>query len=113
MSLSEMTSFLPVRGAMHRFAGAFVDPALGFASSVNYWLLTVTMLCVEINALTSVLLYWVDESKLHVLNILIPLLMLAVYFVLNVWDTRFFGEAEFWTSVFKLSLITHLRAHET
>lgn len=104
MSLSEMTSFLPVRGAMHRFAGAFVDPALGFASSVNYWLLTVTMLCVEINALTSVLLYWVDESKLHVLNILIPLLMLAVYFVLNVWDTRFFGEAEFWTSVFKCLL---------
>lgn len=98
----EMVTFLPIRGSLHRFVGAFVDPALGAASSVNYWILTVTMACLEINAFTSVLLYWVDERHLPMLNVMIPCLVLFAYLVLNIWDAGWFGEAEFWISIIKV-----------
>ncbi|KAL4402752.1 amino acid transmembrane transport protein [Malassezia pachydermatis] len=104
LCLSEMVSFLPIRGSVHRFVGAFDDPALGAASSFNYWLLAVTFLCLETNALTSVLLFWVDESHVAMLNILIPCLCLFLYFVLNIWDARRFGEAEYWVGL--LTIIT-------
>ena len=100
--LSEMVTLLPIRGSIHRFAGAFVDPALGAASAINYWIMMVSMLCLEVNALTSVLLYWVDESNEHMLNILMPFLVLGSYFLLNIWDSRRFGEVEFWIGLCKI-----------
>lgn len=100
--LAEMVSFLPIRGSLHRFVGAFVDPALGAASSFNYWVLCVSMMCLEINALTSVLLYWVDESHTDMLNIIVPCLVIFAYFVLNIWDARWFGETEFWVGLLKV-----------
>lgn len=100
--LMEMVTYLPIRGSLHRFVGAFVDPALGAASSFNYWILTVTLACLEINAFTSVLLYWVDEQHLPMLNVMIPCLVLFSYFVLNIWDAGWFGEAEFWIGIVKI-----------
>ncbi|WFD43609.1 general amino acid permease agp2 [Malassezia psittaci] len=100
--LSELVTFLPIRGSIHRFAGAFLDPAMGAASAINYWLMMVSMLCLEVNAFTSVLLYWVDAKHKHMLNILIPFLVIGSYFLLNIWDTRWFGEAEFWVGLCKV-----------
>ena len=36
-SLGEMTTYLPVPGAVPVFAARFVDPALGFVLGWNYW----------------------------------------------------------------------------
>ena len=35
--LGEMATYLPIPGAVSIFAARFVDPALGFALSWNYW----------------------------------------------------------------------------
>ncbi|WFD28143.1 hypothetical protein MNAN1_003149 [Malassezia nana] len=82
--IMEMVTYLPICGSLHRFVGAFVDPALGAASSFNYWTLTD------------------DGRHLPMLNVMIPCLVLFTYFVLNIWDAGWFGEAEFWISIVKI-----------
>lgn len=37
VALGEMASLFPVAGGFTHYAARFVDPALGFATGVNYW----------------------------------------------------------------------------
>jgi AAT family amino acid transporter len=37
LSLGEMAAFMPIAGSFCTFAGRFVDDALGFALTWNYW----------------------------------------------------------------------------
>jgi lysine-specific permease len=36
--LGEMATLIPISGSFNEYASRFVDPSLGFALGINYWL---------------------------------------------------------------------------
>lgn len=56
----------------------------------------------EVTAFTIVLEYWARASDVNP-GVYIAV-VLASYFVINIWDTRFFGHAEFGFSMSKILL---------
>lgn len=58
VALGEMASLYPVAGAFTHYAARFVDPALGFATGINYWYSYAITIPTEIVAATIVISYW-------------------------------------------------------
>jgi amino acid permease len=53
--LGEMATLLPVSGSFAEYATRFVDPALGFALGINYWLGVALTLPVEMSAVALIM----------------------------------------------------------
>ncbi|KAL8704296.1 MAG: hypothetical protein Q9201_002550, partial [Fulgogasparrea decipioides] len=58
LSLGEMAAFMPIAGSFCTFAGRFVDDALGFALTWNYWFNDAVSTAADLVALQLVLEYW-------------------------------------------------------
>lgn len=58
LSLREMAAFIPIAGSFCTFAGRFVDDALGFALTWNYWLNDAVSTAADLVALQLILTYW-------------------------------------------------------
>ncbi|KIY65293.1 general amino acid permease AGP2 [Cylindrobasidium torrendii FP15055 ss-10] len=98
--LSEMVTWIPISSPFVRFADRFVDPALGFAAGINFFVFEAAMIPYEIVAFTVVLQFWTDQ---------IPVVgaiffVLFFYSVLNIFAVRFYGESEFWLALGKMLL---------
>ncbi|KAF9390208.1 hypothetical protein CPC16_005254 [Podila verticillata] len=99
-SLGEMATLIPTAGSFNTYAARFVDPALGFALGVNYFLNWAVTVAVEIAAAAMILQFWVSPSVLPswVWSVLFLLFMVFVNFL----SVRAYGEAEYWFSVIKV-----------
>ncbi|KAG0261116.1 hypothetical protein BG011_001329 [Mortierella polycephala] len=99
-SLGEMATLIPTAGSFNTYAARFVDPALGFALGVNYFLNWAVTVAVEIAAAAMILQFWVSPDLLPswVWSLLFLLFMVSV----NVLSVRAYGEAEYWFSVIKI-----------
>lgn len=64
VALGEMSALFPVSGGFTHFAARFVDPALGFATGLNYFYSWAITIPVEIVAAQIVIAYW-GESCVH------------------------------------------------
>ncbi|KAJ3574029.1 hypothetical protein NP233_g2055 [Leucocoprinus birnbaumii] len=97
-SVGELTCWAPISGTFPHFAGRWVDPALGFAVGwvQNYFYGIVIGLPAEISAANVLLTFWDPD------------VIWAVMVGINLFGTRWFGEAEFFFAVIKLSLIIAL-----
>ncbi|OMP85440.1 putative amino-acid permease meu22 [Diplodia seriata] len=93
-SIGEMTAYKPVHGGFTRQAGEYVDPALGFAIGINFWIIPA-----EITACISVLHYWETSYKVP-LAAWITIFLVIIVFV-NIWPVKLYGEVEFWFSFLK------------
>jgi amino acid transporter len=91
--LGEMSTWLPLPGAIPQYCARYVDPALGFAVGWNNWYQSAITLCAEISAATLVIGYWDQESKVNpaVWITIIILIILG----LNIFAVGIYGEAEF------------------
>ncbi|KAJ5982964.1 hypothetical protein N7481_005063 [Penicillium waksmanii] len=101
LCLGEMAAFVPVAGSFCTYAGRFVDDALGFALTWNYWFNDAVSTASDIIALQLLLEFWTDNFP----GWAISLIFLVVVIVLNVLSVRVYGEIEYWLSLLKVVTI--------
>jgi amino acid transporter len=93
MCLGEMTTWLPLPGAIPQFAARYVDDAMGFAVGWNNWYSCAVILCAEISAAATVIQFWSGARDINVaawISIVIVLIL-----CLNIFAVSVYGEAEF------------------
>ncbi|KAI5480097.1 hypothetical protein MNV49_001757 [Pseudohyphozyma bogoriensis] len=91
---------------MARNLGRYVDQAAGFAIGWNFWVSEVALVIFEISAFTIVIGFW--ESATRINSAVFITIVLAAYAILNFWDSRFYGHAEFSFAAGKVILIMGL-----
>ncbi|TQB69762.1 hypothetical protein MPDQ_001386 [Monascus purpureus] len=101
LSLGEMAAFVPVAGSFCTFAGRFVDDALGFALTWNYWFNDAVSTASDLIALQLLLQFWTDNFP----GWAISLIFLFVVISFNILSVRCYGEVEYWLSLLKVATI--------
>ncbi|CAI6332418.1 unnamed protein product [Periconia digitata] len=101
--LGEMTTWLPLPGAIPQYAARYVDPALGFAVGWNNWYQCAITLCTEISAAAVVISFWDTETKVNPAVWITIILVLIV--ALNIFAVSIYGEAEFTFAAIKIITI--------
>ncbi|KAK5166059.1 uncharacterized protein LTR77_008320 [Saxophila tyrrhenica] len=102
--LGEMTTWLPLPGAIPQYCARYVDPAMGFAVGWNIWYLSSIAVCAEIIAATVLIQFWDSAISPAVwISILIALIL-----VLNIFAVSIYGEAEFVFASIKILAIIGL-----
>ncbi|KAK1992956.1 amino acid permease [Colletotrichum falcatum] len=101
---AEMVTYVPVPSPFVRFAGEWVDEALGFAMAWNFFLNMAILVPFEIVAMTIMITFWTDTVP--IVAIIVP--MIALYALLNIVSVRYFGISEFYLSIFKVLLMIGL-----
>lgn len=100
-SLAEMAAFMPSTGSFYIYAAKFVDPALGYALGWNYWYNWAITIASEIAAAALIMQFWFPHSS--------PFIWCATFITLvtcfNAFSARGFGEAEYWFSFIKVTVI--------
>lgn len=100
-SLGEMAAFMPSTGSFYIYAAKFVDPALGYALGWNYWYNWAVTVASEISAASLVMQFWFPESPSFIWCS--AFLIIVVGF--NALSVKGFGEAEYWFSFIKVTVI--------
>jgi amino acid transporter len=65
MCLGEMTTWLPLSGAIGQLSARFVDESLGFAIGWNQWYNLSIGVCAEISAAVALIGYWNDTISVR------------------------------------------------
>ncbi|WVQ95325.1 hypothetical protein IAU59_002421 [Kwoniella sp. CBS 9459] len=104
VALGEMAALYPVAGAFTHYAARFVDPALGFATGINYWYSYAITIPVEVVAAAIVISYWDETTNAAVYMTVCLVLIWGV----NMFGARVYGETEFWFSAIKVVTIVGL-----
>ncbi|KAK4045964.1 amino acid transporter [Microbotryomycetes sp. JL201] len=95
MSLGEMATYLPHKKGFAGYATRFVDPAMGFATGLNYLMKYLIVTPNNIVSGAIVVQYWTDVVPVGA--------WIAIYIVgivlVNLLGIRVFGEVEFWMSL--------------
>ena len=100
-SLGEMAAYMPNTGSFYIYAARFVDPALGYALGWNYWYNWAITIASEIAAGSLVMHYWFPESS----SFIWCATFLAIITGFNALSAKGFGEAEYWFSFIKVTVI--------
>lgn len=100
-SLGEMAAYMPSTGSFYMYAEKFVDPALGYALGWNYWYNWAITVASEIAAASLIIHYWLPDSS----PLLWCALFLGIIVSFNAISARGFGEAEYWFSFIKVTVI--------
>lgn len=102
--LGEMTTWLPLPGAIPQYCARYVDPAMGFAVGWNTWYQSAITLCAEISAAAVVIGFWNDEINQAAWITIIIVVVIA----LNIFAVSIYGEAEFVFASIKIITIVGL-----
>ncbi|CAM1504160.1 Fc.00g017510.m01.CDS01 [Cosmosporella sp. VM-42] len=99
-AMGEMSAYLPVPGSFVTHIGRFVDESAGVAMG---WVYAYSMIftAADCTALTGLWSYWFPDINPGVWVVC----TLVVVFALNCLAVKYFGEAEFYASIFKVFLI--------
>lgn len=104
MCLGEMTTWLPLPGAIPQYCARYVDPAMGFAVGWNIYYLSSMAICSEVVAATVLVQFWDDETNPAAWMSII----IVVVICLNIFAVSIYGEAEFIFAAIKLVTIIGL-----
>jgi yeast amino acid transporter len=103
-SLGEMAAWLPIPGAVPVFASRYVDEALGFTLSWNYWYQLAIGVPIEVTVAAIIVQYW--NPQVH------QVVFITIFFVamilINLVPVRIYGEAEFLFGAIKIITIVGL-----
>lgn len=99
-----MVTYLPVSSPFIRFAGRYVDDALGFAAGWNYFVFQAALVPFEVVACNLIIRFWTDAIPVAAVIAII----IVLYAVLNLQAVQWYGESEFWAALGKLILIVGL-----
>jgi len=106
MSLGEMSTWLPLPGAIPQFATRYVEPAAGFAVGWNTWYSNSITICAEVSAAATVIQYW--QGARHINPAAWIALVLVLILFLNIFAVSIYGEAEFIFASIKILTILGL-----
>lgn len=101
---AEMVTYLPVPSPFVRFAGDWVDEAMGFAMAWNFFLNMAFLVPFEIVAMNIMFTFWTDKIPVEAIIVV----MMVLYAILNLISVRYFGISEFYLSIFKVVLMIGL-----
>lgn len=101
LSLGEMAAYVPVAGSFCTFAGRYVDDALGFALTWNYWFNDVVSTASDLVALQLLVQYWTADVPWYALGLVVWVVIVAS----NVVHVRAYGELEYWLCLLKVVTI--------
>ncbi|KAJ5683234.1 Amino acid/polyamine transporter I [Penicillium macrosclerotiorum] len=100
LGLAEMVTYLPISSPFIRFAGRYVDEALGVAAGYNFFIFEAALVPFEVVAVSLIVNYWTSAIPVAAMNVIV----LVLYMALNVFAVKWYGEAEFWLSLGKVLL---------
>ncbi|EPQ27447.1 uncharacterized protein PFL1_04985 [Pseudozyma flocculosa PF-1] len=103
-ALGEMSTFMPHPRGFAGHATRFVSPEFGFATGVNYLLKYWVITANQVNAFALIVSYWRPDLSG---GIFIAILWVFIV-VLNTTGVKYFGEFEFWLSLFKIIVMVGL-----
>ncbi|CAG8064956.1 unnamed protein product [Penicillium olsonii] len=95
-----MVTYLPISSPFIRFAGRYVDEALGVAAGYNFFIFEAALVPFEVVAVSLIVRYWTDVIPVAAMNVIV----LVLYGALNLFAVKWYGEAEFWLSLGKVLL---------
>ncbi|CDK27993.1 unnamed protein product [Kuraishia capsulata CBS 1993] len=99
-SCAEMVCYLPISSPFIRLAGRCVDEAFEVTAGWNYWLLESALVPWELCLVNTLVHYWRDDYSPG-----IPIaIQVVLYFFINVFAVKLYGESEFWLSIGKVIL---------
>ncbi|KAJ5319477.1 Amino acid/polyamine transporter I [Penicillium brevicompactum] len=100
LGLAEMVTYLPISSPFIRFAGRYVDEALGVAAGYNFFIFEAALVPFEVVAVSLIVRYWTNVIPVAAMNVIV----LVLYGALNLFAVKWYGEAEFWLSLGKVLL---------
>lgn len=92
LALGEMAAFVPIAGSFCTFAGRYVDQALGFALTWNYWFNDAVSTASDLVALQLVFAYW---NTTDFPGWALSLIFWAFLVAANIITVRAYGEVRF------------------
>ncbi|KAI8958250.1 amino acid permease/ SLC12A domain-containing protein [Daldinia sp. FL1419] len=104
MCMAEMVSYLPISSPFIRFAGRYVDEALGFAAGWNFFVFEAMLVPFEVTACNVVIHFWSDIVPAGA----IIAIVIVLYALINLLAVEWYGETEFWAALGKVLLIVGL-----
>lgn len=104
--LGEMSTYLPVSGAVPVYAARYVDDALGFTLSWNYWYQLAIGVPIECVVGAIVIKYW--PGARDVPDAALVTMLFVAMIVTNLLPVRWYGELEFVFGAIKLTTILGL-----
>jgi amino acid transporter len=104
--LGEMSTWLPLPGAIPQYCARYVDPALGFAVGWNNWYQCAITLCAEISAATVLVSFWDTQEKVN--PAVWITIIIVIIIALNIFAVGIYGEAEFIFASIKIITILGL-----
>ena len=99
-ALGEMTVDNPSSGSFVEYAHLYLGTGAGFVAGWNAWLLFTCACMLEVNAVATLLDYWV-----FIPHWITCATLLLIFGGVNLIGTKFFGEAEFWFAGIKVIAI--------
>lgn len=69
-----MVTYLPISSPFIRFAGRYVDEALGVAAGYNFFIYEATLVPFEIVAVSIILKYWTSAIPVAAMNVIVLVL---------------------------------------
>lgn len=103
-SAAEMVSYLPISSPFIRLSGRCVDEAFEVMAGWNFFLFEAILIPFEITAVNAILHFWVDGYSPA-----IPIVIqLFLYFLINFFAVKYYGESEYWLSLGKVVLAVGL-----
>ncbi|GME79603.1 unnamed protein product [Ambrosiozyma monospora] len=100
LSIGELVCYLPVDFPFITHAGRFVDPAFEFLTGYNFYIMASLYIPFEITSVNSMIHFWRDDYSPAAA--FVP--QIVIYLLLNVFAVGYYGESEFYLSIFKLIL---------
>jgi AAT family amino acid transporter len=91
LALGEMAAFVPIAGSFCTFAGRYVDDALGFALTWNYWFNDAVSTAADLTALQLVFAYWDTNMPGWALSLIFWVLLILA----NIITVKAYGEVGF------------------
>ncbi|TVY47446.1 putative amino-acid permease [Lachnellula occidentalis] len=102
LALGEMAAYVPIAGSFCTFAGRYVDDALGFALTWNYWFNDAVSTAADLVALQLVFAYWDTNMPGWALSLIFWVFLILA----NIITVKAYGELEYWLSLLKVITIT-------
>ncbi|TRM67228.1 amino acid permease/ SLC12A domain-containing protein [Schizophyllum amplum] len=103
-SAGELASLYAVNGSFIHWTHRFIDPAAGVACGWNYAYACIAFAAADVVAVTGLFQYWLPDTSPAIW----VTLCLVVFFILNAFAVRLYGEAEFYFASGKVILIIGL-----
>lgn len=100
-SLGEMSAAIPVTGSFCEYCTRFVDPAMGFSMSYNYWFNWAITVAAELSAAAIVMQYWFPSIPI----IYWSALFFCIILIFNLSAVGLYGEIEYYFSTIKFGTI--------